>query len=140
MQTGPVPSMHERHRTLTDRIKQPSSLDSAHWADERPNPNLRTYAETAPVSTPHLGRRVNVDTFSGGTGVHLEPLGVATGKRRLSEPGSVSLESAPPRFSGCRQARHHTAAYRLAPWAPPFPIRAAKQARAEGGDNKTTSS
>ena len=83
--------MHERHQTLTDRIKQTSPLDSAHWADERPNPNLRTYAETAPVSTPHLGRRLNVDTFSGGTGLYLEPLGVATGKRRLSEPESASL-------------------------------------------------
>ena len=99
--------MHERHQTLTDRIKQTSPLDSAHWADERPNPNLRTYAETAPVSTPHLGRRVNVDTFSGGTGLYLEPLGVATGKRRVSEPESASLGVPSHRFLAANELADH---------------------------------
>ena len=87
-----------QHRPCTDgarhaigRIKQTGSLVSAHWADVHPNPNLRTYTKTAPVLAPQLVRRITMDTFSNGTGIHLEPLGVATGKRRLSEPESASL-------------------------------------------------
>ena len=91
-------------------IKQTSPPVSAHWADGRPNPNPRTYTETAPVSTPHLGRRVNVDTLSGGTGLYLEPLGVATGKRRVSEPESASLGVTLPQVPAAGWARHHTAA------------------------------
>ena len=49
-----------------------------------------------------------MDTLSSGTGIHLEPLGVATGKRRLSEPESASLG-----YTTDTLPTHYRAHYRL---------------------------